>query len=205
MKTIKTLLFAAALFIGINANAQLGLGIVPFSFGIKGGVNMSNFGGDPKDTDARAGWNAGLTFDLSLPANFYLASGVELTTKGAKYKVDGIDDKISASPLYIQLPVHIGYKINVAPMTRIVFHGGPYWAYGIGGKNKWNGEKHDFFGKDEGEIAKRNDFGLGIGAGVELWKFTAGVGVDFGLLNISRVDNFNVKTQNSYFSLGYKF
>lgn len=205
MKTIKTVLFAAALFIGVNANAQLGLGLVPFSFGIKGGPNMSNFGGDVHDTSARAGFNVGLTFDLSLPANFYLASGVEFTTKGAKYRLDGVDGKISANPRYIQVPVHIGYKIHVLPSTNILFHAGPYWAYGVGGRNKIDGEKYDFFGKGDNELAKRNDFGLGIGAGVEFWKFGVGIGYDFGLLNISRIDNTTIRTQNAYLSVGYKF
>ncbi len=210
MKTVKTLLFVVALFIGINANAQLGIN--PLSFGIKGGVNMSNFSGDPEDTSAKAGWNAGITVDVSLPANFYIASGVELTTKGAKYKQSVVigGDAISlveakANPMYIQVPVHLGYKIKAFPTTNIVFHGGPYWAYGISGKTKVEGQKYDFFGSDANE-AKRNDFGLGFGAGVEfLGKITAGIGCDFGLLNISRVDNYTVRNQNAYFSVGYKF
>lgn len=202
MKTIKTVLFLIALLIGVNASAQLGIN--PLSFGVKGGVNMSNFGGDLKDTSAKAGWNAGITVDLSLPANLYLASGVELTTKGAKYRVEGVSSKASVSPMYIQIPVHLGYKVHAFPTTNILFHAGPYWAYGLSGKQKIGGEKFDFFG-DKG-IAKRNDFGLGFGVGAEfLGKIMVGANCDFGLLNISDVKGTTIRNQNAYLSVGYKF
>lgn len=207
MKTIKTLLFAAALFIGVNANAQLGIN--PLSFGIKGGINMSNFSGDLNDTSAKIGWNAGITVDLSLPANLYLASGVELTTKGAKYEGGMYDNngslaKATSNPMYLQIPVHLGYKINAFPTTNILFHAGPYWAYGLGGKTKVAGQKFDFFGDNGG--FKRNDFGLGFGVGAEfLGKITIGANCDFGLLNIAKTEGYTVRTQNAYLSAGYKF
>ncbi|MFT3993023.1 MAG: porin family protein [Dysgonomonas sp.] len=201
MKTVKVILFAVALLIGANANAQLG--ILPFSFGIKGGVNSSNFGGDAKDTSSKAGWNAGLTLDVSLPASFYVASGVELTTKGAKFEGLGFEEKASANPLYIQVPIHLGYKISLVPTTKLVIHAGPYWAYGLTGKVKVDGEKTDFFGKNG--IAKKNDFGIGVGAGVKVLILNIGVGYDFGLANISDVDGTKIRNRNAYVSAGISF
>lgn len=199
MKALKLVLLTAALFIGMKANAQL----IPFSIGIKGGVNMSNFSGDVDNKSNRAGFNAGLTARLNLPASLYVASGVEITQKGAKYDGDN-KNKVKANPLYLQIPAHLGYKINLIPTTRLLIHAGPYWAYGIGGKVKTGGEKKDFFGSANYQ-AKKNDFGLGLGVGLEVWKFGVDVGYDFGLSNISRNSDVKMRNRNGYLSFSYRF
>ncbi len=214
MKTIlKTSLIAIALLLGISANAQE----KPLTFGVKAGMNISNFSGDG-DSDSKFGFNAGVTVDYALSSDLYLLSGLELTTKGAKDEVSatvsGIyaKTKFTATPMYLQLPVHVGYKLTVTEATKIVFHAGPYIAYGIGGKVKTevstnasgkdvsDENKEDFFG-DEG--AKRFDFGVGLGAGVEFGKIGVGLGYDFGLTKL--YDEGNNKNMNAYLTVGYKF
>lgn len=210
MKTIlKTSLIAIALLLSINVNAQE----KPLTFGVKAGANLSNFSGDD-DSDAKFGFNAGVTVDYALTSNVYLLSGLEFTTKGAKYKYQILSNevKVTANPMYLQLPVHIGYKLAIAENTNIVFHGGPYFAYGLGGKIKAKDNIKgsgieisdkggtNFFGSDRG---KRFDFGLGFGAGVEFGKIGVGLGYDFGLTKI--YNNVNNKNMNAYLTVGYKF
>ena len=196
MKTIKAILLAIAVMVSIGASAQL-----PFSIGIKGGANLSNLSGDLKDTSSRGGFNAGLFARLSIPmTGFYVASGAEITTKGAKYKDEGLE--IKANPMYLQIPLHVGYKISLIPTTRLLIHAGPYWAYGLSGKVKAEGEKIDFFSDD---FCKKNDFGLGVGLGAEFWKFGVDVGYDFGLTNISQNSDFKVNNRNAYLSFSYRF
>ena len=214
MKTIlKTSLIAIALLLGISANAQE----KPLTFGVKAGMNLSNFSGDG-DSDSKIGFNAGVTVDYALSSDLYLLSGLELTTKGAKAEYSesesgvSVKYKATATPMYLQLPVHLGYKLTVTEGTKIVFHAGPYIAYGIGGKTKAKAsanalsidinheDKEDFFG-DEG--AKRFDFGVGLGAGVEFGKIGVGLGYDFGLTKL--YDAGNNKNMNAYLTVGYKF
>lgn len=214
MKTIlKTSLIAIALLLGISANAQE----KPLTFGVKAGMNLSNFSGDG-DSDSKIGFNAGVTVDYALSSDLYLLSGLELTTKGAKAEYSesesgvSVKYKATATPMYLQLPVHLGYKLTVTEGTKIVFHAGPYIAYGIGGKTKTKAsanalsidinheDKEDFFG-DEG--AKRFDFGVGLGAGVEFGKIGVGLGYDFGLTKL--YDEGNSKNMNAYLTVGYKF
>lgn len=244
MKTIKIILFTAAFLIGINTNAQFN----PISFGIKGGMNLSTYAGDLDGTKSKVGFHAGLTMDINLPSNFYIGSGLEFTTKGFKdyelFKSGNVKATLdgSGNAMYLQIPVHLGYKIDVAPSTKIVFHAGPYFAYGIGGKMQFDkvtlkegsnsvtigfnelfdmleeagyeidgeitqsdidelSKKHDTFGDDG---MKRFDVGIGVGAGVEIWKFTAGIGYDFGLSDIGR-EGIKVNNRNGYISVGYKF
>lgn len=197
MKNYFKLFFTAAiLLVSVNSYAQL-----PISLGIKGGVNLSNLGGDIDDTKAKAGFNAGLVMDIDIPlTSFGVTTGLELTTKGAKIDEEGIDANMNA--VYLQLPIHANYKLSVAPATKVIFHAGPYFAYGVGGKSKFNGEKENTFSKDGFD---KFDFGLGVGAGLQVWKFGVDLGWDFGLKNISGDSDVKVRNQNAYLSFSYRF
>lgn len=211
-KVLQASLMAVALLVGSNVSAQDS----PIQLGVKAGVNLSNFGGDVEGTKAKVGFNAGVTLDYNFTPNVALLTGLEFTTKGAKSKEYEVEEmgikgsaKASTTAMFIQLPVHVGYKLPVTETMKVVFHAGPYAAYGIGGKDKTeitiNGktaeEKTDTFGK---EALKKFDFGVGIGAGLEFGQIGVGLGWDFGLADLNRGDG-SVKTQNGYLSLGYKF
>lgn len=188
--TLKTCLVAVALLIGINTYAQ----DKPVTFGVKAGVNLSNVSGDVDGSKAKVGFNAGVTLDYGFTSDVYLLTGLELTTKGFKIK----DEDGSANLMYLQLPVHVGYKLSIVEDTKIVFHAGPYVAYGIGGKTGGV----DSFGKDRFDAF---DFGLGLGVGAEFGKIGVGLGYDFGLVNIIDAGGANIKNMNAYLTLGYKF
>lgn len=222
--TFKTCLVAIALLIGVNTYAQ----DKPLTFGIKGGVNLSNFSGaSAKGMDARVSFNVGLTVDYALTQDLYLLTGLEYIVKGAKDEgTMSVEDptygKISFtgtendSPTYLQVPIHLGYKLVVTDAAKIVFRAGPYIAYGIGGEVEVEGKAvindvtvdidggYDFF--EEGR-AKRFDFGLGLGVGAEFGKIGVGLGYDLGLINIADTDliDGNIKNMNAYLTVGYKF
>ena len=173
------------------------------SLSIKGGLNMSNFYGDElSDKNMKPGFHIGLGADLGFTPNMALQTGLFFSTKGAKYTFGSIEYNVTAN--YLQLPVHLAYKIDVTPGTKVVFHAGPYVAYGIGGKNKIGStETINTFDKDLG--LKPFDAGLGLGVGAEFGAILVDLGWDMGLTNLSRASSGNIKTQNAYVSLGYKF
>lgn len=190
------------------------------SFSIKGGLNMSNFYGDKlNDKDMKPGFHIGVGADLELIPNVALQTGLFYSTKGAKYSYDipiaGGKVEYNVSANYIQLPVHVAYKIEVIPGTKVVFHAGPYIAYGVGGKRKitagWESGNEIEIGPKEVNTFNKEwgfkpfDTGVGLGIGAEFGILTIDLGWDIGLTNIARTDNGNVKTQNAYLSLGYKF
>ena len=132
MKKLRVSLMVAMLAIVTAASAQT-------SLGVKGGVNMSNFYGDElDDRNVKIGFHIGLAADYEFMYNHAIQTGLYFTTKGAKY--DGtfgdVTGEVTVNPMYLQLPVHYAYKIDVSPGTRVVLHAGPYVAYGIGGKSK---------------------------------------------------------------------
>ena len=206
MKKMRLVLVVAMLAIVTGASAQLNLGV-------KGGVNMSNFYGDElDDQNVKIGFHIGLAADYEFAYNSAIQTGLFFTTKGAKYS-ESIGDAtgdFTVNPMYLQLPVHYAYKLDVTPGTRIVFHAGPYVAYGIGGKSKLSGSLGDWDGETEWDVFgddgfKRFDAGLGLGVGAEFGPILLDLGWDMGLVNIADSNSGDIKNQNAYLSVGYKF
>ena len=164
---------------------------------------MSNmYGDDVSDTKMKVGFHVGVGADFGFTPNVYLQTGLLYSAKGAKFnEVEGMNLTLDAN--YLELPVHIAYKLDVTPGTKIVFHAGPYAAYGIGGKMKVGSLKTNTFDKDTG--FKPFDFGAGLGVGAEFGMILVDLGWEMGLINISRASSGSVKTQNAYLSLGFKF
>ncbi|MEA5043721.1 MAG: porin family protein [Petrimonas sp.] len=204
MKKLRLSLVVAMLAIVTAARAQLNLGV-------KGGVNMSNFYGDElTDKNMKIGFHVGLAADYDFAPSMALQTGLFFTTKGFKYETSS--SEYTENLMYLQLPVHLAYKQDVTPGTRIVFHAGPYLAYGVGGKRNlksgnwldttWDVDK--IFG-DATRQYKPFDAGLGLGVGAEFGRFLVDIGWDMGLVNISNNTDGNIKNQNAYLSVGYKF
>ena len=190
---------------------------------IKGGLNMSNFyGSNLNDKNIKPGFHIGVGADLEFLHNVSLQTGLYYSAKGAKYSyysklTDDVEFDVSAN--YIQLPIHLAYKIDVTPGTKLVFHAGPYLAYGIGGKRKidnYRGDLEQLFGEqdlntfDKNYGLKRFDTGVGIGVGAEFGIITVDLGWDIGLTDLAKenkalVSQKSIKTQSAYLSLGYKF
>ena len=171
---------------------------------------MSNFYGDNfNDKNMKPGFHIGVGADLGITPNVAIQTGLFYSTKGAKYTFQNAELNVNAN--YLQLPVHIAYKLDVTPGTKVVFHAGPYVAYGIGGKRKIESGFTDLFGQPEVNTFDKDfgfkpfDAGVGLGVGAEFGAILVDLGWDMGLTNISRFDKGNVKTQNAYVSVGYKF
>ena len=207
MRKMTFSLIVAMLVAVTSVNAQ------ELYLGVKGGINLSNFSGDLEDADAKVGFNVGLAADYEFMFNHAIQTGLFFTTKGAKYteSFEGFSGEVNANPMYLQLPVHYAYKLDVSPGTRIVFHAGPYMAVGVGGKIKLKGSLADVV-SGEGSIDffqddwfKRFDAGLGLGVGAEFGQVLLDLGWDMGLVNIADANNVDVKNQNAYLTVGYKF
>ncbi|OJV80528.1 porin family protein [Proteiniphilum sp.] len=204
MKKITFSLIVAMLVAVTSVSAQ------QLYLGVKGGINLSNFSGDLDDADAKVGFNIGLAADYEFMFNHAIQTGLFFTTKGAKYEGDlgEVSGKLTMNPMYLQLPVHYAYKLDVSPGTRLVFHAGPYMAVGVGGKVKVKASgssaevSDDFF--QDGAF-KRFDAGLGLGVGAEFGPLLLDLGWDMGLTNISDISGADAKNQNAYLTVGYRF
>ena len=116
--------------------------------------------------------------------------------------------------LYLELPVNVQFRFNIADNTNLVIATGPYLACGVGGKAKFDGDasvggihingddKIDTFG-DDGLDYNRFDAGWNIGLGVEFGKIHVGLDTQLGFCKV--MDGDAPHNANIGITLGYKF
>ncbi|GAB4023683.1 porin family protein [Spirosoma koreense] len=175
---------------------------------VKGGLNLSYLAIDNPSIPNPAlkpGFNLGVNVAYPIGENSFLQSGLALTRKGARqigeapigfnsqYLMPGREATLTSNQLYLQLPIYWGYRITLAPTTRLVLTAGPYVAYGFGGKTQLTGDiiygdmidystvEQKTFGKDG---LQPFDMGLGTGIGLELGETLLTLGYEWGLRNI---------------------
>lgn len=184
-------------------------------FGIKGGLNSSNFSGDTEGIDfkSRIGFNLGAFAAIKLSEKITLQPEILYSTQGAKaVNVSAIyDDVIYTGNVkfnlsYLNIPVMIKYyvadKFNLEAGPQIGFLTSAKTSTQLDGSSQTVDEDI----KDSFESV---DFGLNFGAGYDFTKnVSAGIRYNLGLSNIFKTENGDdSKTQNSVFllSVGYKF
>ncbi|NPD90971.1 porin family protein [Xylanibacter muris] len=189
------------------------------TFGIRAGLNMANMSasedGVSASPESRTSFHVGVIADIPLMQSLYIQSGLFFQNKG--YKFDD-EEKETAKPMYLEIPILASYRYNFSDAIQLQINAGPYFAYGIGGKVKYeyNGRstEDDFFGSyDDEDCAgyKRFDCGLQFGAGVTFSNhYYLGFAYQLGLTNIkdlpsSYEGDFSVKNRNWMISLGYNF
>ncbi|MEK8180937.1 porin family protein [Flavobacterium buctense] len=177
----KIILTMAAVFAVSFANAQDSKGgSSDMKFGVKAGLNNSNYTGDA-DTDAATSFYIGGLVDFTISEKFHVQP--ELL-----YSVEGAD---SDSMSFLRIPIMAKYYVAEG----FSLQAGPEFAFKIATENDITDE-----------FTKSLDYGLGIGAGYEL---ESGLFFDarynLGLANISDVDGFDVGTSSIQVGLGYRF
>lgn len=222
MKNVTKLLIVALFFIwGAKSFAQ------PI-FGIKAGLNMATMlEKDDDDTysddyKSLMGFHAGVTAEFPVNDMFAFETGLFVSNKGVKYEEtmseDGITVDVTAKValMYIDIPLtgKVYFDMGGAKIYGLL---GPYVGMGLSGKLKGEGEANgvsvDFstdveWGSDEEtDMFKRLDYGLAVGAGVQVKSIEVGLGYNMGLANISTYSENGYKANNRVLALSvaYKF
>jgi hypothetical protein len=184
-------------------------------FGLKGGLNSSDFSGDTEGMDfkPRVGFNVGAFAAIELSEKVTLQPEILFSTQGAEAQnveafVNGSiytgDVKFNLS--YINIPVMFKYyvadKFNLEAGPQIGFLTSAETSTKVDGINQTvDQDAKDYF--------ESVDFGFNLGAGYDFTKnVSAGIRYNIGLSNIAKTEaGDNSETQNSVFSLsvGYKF
>ena len=179
MKKIVLSIAAILAFGMVSAQATQGM-----KFGVKAGLNNSNFTGDA-DTNSKTGFYVGGFMDYGITANFHLQP--ELL-----YSMEGADDDLGVS--YLKVPIMAKYYV----IEGLNLQAGPYLGFKVATEN-------DDFDKELNGF----DFGIGAGAAYDL-----PIGLFFdaryniGLQNINKNDaDPSLDTKNTVIQVGvgYKF
>ena len=170
-------------------------------WGVKAGLNVSSIGGgNYNNIKAIAGFHAGITIDYAFTNEIYLLAGLEYTIKGPIVELSPDDQHINAN--YIQLPLTVGYKLQMTDELALIIDAGPYLSYGVNGQITEGDHKQDTFSS----IAlKRFDCGMVVGAAVDFRQFRFGMHCDFGLINIMQKGNDKAQNWNLGLSTGIRF
>lgn len=193
---MKKILMVVMLFSGVLTGfAQSG---GDFRFGVTGGMNVPNI--TDMETDCRIGFNVGGRVEYNFSKSFFMTSGLLLTQKG--YDSDA---GYSANPLYLEIPIHFGGRYSLGNSVSIFGETGPYFAFGVGGKAKYQEDvngmsvevKDDFFGDNAGNIF---DCGWGLRAGVEVSNIQIHLGYEYGFTKV-----FEDGGHNSNFMVGLTY
>ena len=127
------------------------------------GMNFSNMT-KAEGTKALPGFNLGVGMDYGFSENWSLQSGLMISSKGYKIK-----DYSKDRPIYLDIPILAAYKFNISDNTKFVINAGPYLAFGLGGKCKFDeGGDYKLFKGEDGEDAEYSRFDLGIQYGIGL-------------------------------------
>lgn len=161
-----------------------------YKLGVITGLNASNF--SHSGYDSKCGFHLGVDamFDMSaFVDNTFIRTGLLFNRKGAKSDWEGMEET-KYRPCYLEIPVRGGYGYVFSSDVVLYGEAGPYFALGVGGKVRY--ETRDLMGKKVShsesffDDAKRFDFGLGLHAGIILYKrHQISLGYDFGYINMT--------------------
>lgn len=209
MKKILSLVCVA--MFTLYASAQ-----VTYNVKLGGGMAWNSFSESPNGgTDNKAIFvgKVGAGIELPISQNFSVMPSLELALKGGKLQFDDETQKINT--IYIQLPVMAAYRFALSDRLNMTVKAGPYFAYGLSGKGKYNdGEDSDefdiFSDKDMGgNAANRFDIGGIAGVDFEYHRFVVGAEFEYGFTDFYKRNNqgYSCKMKNmaAYVTVGYKF
>lgn len=170
MKKIISIIAAALVLLCADASAQT-------RWGVTGGLNFNTSTFTDVQVKAKAGWNAGITCLVDLPLGFSLQPTLLYHQKGAN-----ITDKISQKMGFLELPVSLQWGPDLL-IFRPFLDVTPYIGYALSNDLKASLAGLNIL-SDSWAGKERFEYGLGLGAGINVWKlqFIARYNWNFGSL-----------------------
>lgn len=154
MKRILLVLASVLVLSSFSASAK--------GFGITAGMNFNSTKIKDVKMDAQAGWNVGLTYAFNLPLGFSLQPSLVYSQKSALVETVS-DTKQTVGSINLPVSVQWGPDLLVArPFVDVT----PYVGYSL-----FNKAKDDIL--DDIKGGNGFEYGLGVGAGLNVWKIQA--------------------------------
>lgn len=195
--------------------------------GVKAGLNLSemcvkdNSKNYSEDFTLRPGYNVGLFAELPMTDMLRFETGLNLNSKG--YNFEGplvindrtfiVKEKVHLN--YLDLPLnvkayHMGDNLDVYGAA------GVYLGMGLSGKmdrevnvdgDMISEDRRIDFGSSDNDDLKRFDFGINLGAGIEISDFVLGANYGIGLVNVlpNSVNGSKATNRVLSISVGYMF
>ena len=191
-------LLASFILVAVSSEAQV-------KFGPQIGLNLSKMIFKTKDFDFHpksfVAYSVGVVSEFGVSRNIAIQPGILFSVKGTKY-TGFLNEKFTFKPTYIEVPVNFIYQFDTRSLKPLLF-AGPYFAYGIGGETtqEGGGSIKIQYGSDNGDNIKPFDFGLNLGAGIEVNDLQLKVQYSKGLLNLASDPANDTKMQTGVLSI----
>lgn len=183
-------LICVAMF-AVTASAQV-------TWNMKGGFGVATcYGSDVEGLKTHLVGKIGFGLEYPISSNVSLMPSLEFAWKGTEQKNDG--DKLTLDLYYLQVPVVFAYRVNLADAWNMTLKAGPYAAYAVSDKIKYESNYGGYEGSSE---VKKFDAGLDAGIDFEYHRFVFGVEAEMGFLKLYES---NVKNLAFYATLGRKY
>ncbi len=204
MKRIFTIIASALILMSAAASAQT-------KWGVTAGMNFNTAKISDVRLEAKAGWNVGVSCLVDLPLGFSVQPSLVYIQKGADYSViDALSMEQKVGSINLPVSVQWGPDLIVArPFLDVT----PYLGYSL--LNKLEG---GLAGVIKGEASLKNafEYGVGVGAGINVWKVQAIVRYNWNFGTLGKLADFrnieigDFKVENETFggvsvSLAYFF
>ena len=139
-------------------------------FGIKGGLSYNSmsdieFGDWEGSYNRKTGFHAGILYKIKLPVGLALQPELLYIQKGGSidlFQVENVIPRVDFKMHYVQLPVNLQWGIDLM-LFRPFIMVSPYIGYAIA--------KGDEFKDIDWKDLNRFEYGVGLGAGLDIWKF----------------------------------
>ena len=185
---IKKLIFAAALFlVSLCFADNLSAG----NFGITGGANFHTKDIKGVGPHTLTQWNAGLVYKCNLPVGFQFHPALLYNVKAAS--VESMDFSVG----YLELMTSLQWGVDLI-LLRPYLEASPFIGYGLNGW-KVQGDASSW------KPADRLEYGVGLGGGVQIWRFQVGVRYNWTFTDINvKAADFNGVNLSLTFFFGNK-
>lgn len=136
-----------------------------FNIGVEAGLNLDSFKSLSKDFSFKSvpGWHAGINFSLKLPMYFAIQPSVQYEWGRSQLK-EPESDLCTVNTHSIVVPVAIQWGPDlgvIRPYIQVV----PMAHFNLAADIKAASDKKDII-----DAFQRTQFGVGLGAGIELWR-----------------------------------
>ena len=174
MKRLFIIAAAVMMAFSVSASAQ--------GFGVTAGMNFNSTKIQEVKMDSQAGWNLGITYSVNLPLGFSLQPSLVYSHSGALVKAENFNYAVPVSSFIgdvtaelkqtvgsVLLPISVQWGPDLL-VARPFLDVTPYVGYAL--TNKVSAEVTGLPEVVE-KIAGELDYGIGLGAGLRVWKIQA--------------------------------
>jgi len=150
---------------------------IDYKYGIVAGQNAATINSEQGTSqDIINGWMGGFALQVIYPKGFVLQPELLYSQKGCLFGGSGVKYNIG----YVEMPVKAIYRLHVAEVKPFAFVA-PYWAYAV----KIAEEGHVISDDIPSNEINKWDFGIGAGAGFDVWKIQLSFKYSWGLAQMA--------------------